>query len=158
MKSRMHSSRMRTARLLTTSHSARGWMGGGCSAHTPWMQNPPDADPLLLEADRRDPDPLVMSPVMHAGKPTPHRVHKQCAHPRFASGAFRNSLANLRGDWGHLSIIFIPGSATGITFFKVARMYSSRMHIARFSSHLYHWGGAAALPLGGVCLLIGSGG
>ena len=53
-RTRMHSSRMRTARLLTVSRSARG---GGL--------------PTSLEAD-----PLVMWPVMHAGKPTPTPVNR----------------------------------------------------------------------------------
>ena len=34
------------------------------SSQPPWMQTPPEADPL--EAD----PPLVMWPVMHAGKPS----------------------------------------------------------------------------------------
>ena len=70
---------MRTARLLTISHS-NPCMGGGGSGPLcrqtqgrtaqlpldvdPHMQTTPDADPL-------DADPLVMWPVMHTGKPTP---------------------------------------------------------------------------------------
>ena len=58
---------MRTARLLTVSHCMScisGWAG---SVQPPLLDAdpPPDADHPL------DADPLVMWPVLHAGKPTP---------------------------------------------------------------------------------------
>ena len=43
---RMHSSRMRTARLLTVSYSAGG--GGICPTPTPGYRTPMDADPPLV--------------------------------------------------------------------------------------------------------------
>ena len=41
---RMHSSRMRTARLLTVSRSSQGGGEVGASAQSHWMQTPPGAD------------------------------------------------------------------------------------------------------------------
>ena len=58
---------MRTARLLTVSHS------------NPLGGLPPDADPtcmetpLWMQTPPPEADPLVMWPVMHAGKPPPTR-------------------------------------------------------------------------------------
>ena len=60
---RMHSSRMRTARLLTVSCNARGW--GVCptplDAETPPGVDPPDADPSP-DADPLDADPSGCRP------------------------------------------------------------------------------------------------
>ena len=62
-KTRMHSSRMRTALFLAVSRSS--WGGGVC---TPPIQTPPDKDPLPLDRDppwtetplpERDPPPLL---------------------------------------------------------------------------------------------------
>ena len=65
---RMHSRRMRTARLLTISNSIPSILGGCCP--TPvgrcWgSAHPPDAEPSWRQT------PWVMWPVMHAGKPAP---------------------------------------------------------------------------------------
>ena len=82
----MHSSRMCTARLLTVSHSIPFILGE--SAQPP-LGCRHSLLPALLDADpppcrqtpswRQTPldaDPLVMWPVMHAGKPNPppHRI------------------------------------------------------------------------------------
>ena len=77
----MYSSRMRTVRLLTVSHSIPCILGGGgglpnpsrCRPH--WMQTLLDADPPGCRSPL-DADPLVMWPVMHAGKPTPLSMDK----------------------------------------------------------------------------------
>ena len=86
----MHSSRMRTARLLTVSHSFP-CISGRCLPNCPptqWRQSPLVADPPRMQAPlEADPleavspggrhlphwmqTPLAMWPVMHAGKPTP---------------------------------------------------------------------------------------
>ena len=66
MKTRMHSSRMRTVRLLIVSCSIPCISGGG------FCPTPHDAEPLpRMQTPRWMQTPLVMWPVMHAGKPTP---------------------------------------------------------------------------------------
>ena len=62
---RMHSSRMRSARLLTVSRSSQ--VGGEVGASA----QPPGCRPPHPEADPPGQSPLVMWPVMHVGKPTP---------------------------------------------------------------------------------------
>ena len=69
----MHTSRMRTARLLIIPCSA---LGGGSAQH-PWMQTP---------------HPLDMWPVKHAGKPapppTPDRMTDACENINLPQTSF----------------------------------------------------------------------
>ena len=58
---------MCTARLLAVSCSAHG----GSAQSPPQMQTLPDADPLWMQ------NPLVMWPVVHAGKPPPPPGQKE---------------------------------------------------------------------------------
>ena len=77
---RTHPSRMRTARLLTVPRSIP-CIGGGLPNPRPLEADPSqDADPppqiqIPPESDPLDAGPLVMWPVMHDGKPTPHPSH-----------------------------------------------------------------------------------
>ena len=63
---RMHSSRLSTARLLTVSHIIPCILGGHPSrCRPPWRQIPLDTDPPWMQT------PRSCDLVMHAGKPSP---------------------------------------------------------------------------------------
>ena len=113
----MHSSRMRTARLLTVSCSA----GGEVCPTPPWMQILPECRPPLDAGPPWMQTPpcrllLVIWPVMHAGEPTPpplNRMTHRCKNitlpqTSFAGGKYYFGTCQLACIcFGHVSENFI---------------------------------------------------
>ena len=85
---------------------------------TPRMQTPPDADPLLLDAD-----PPVMWLVMHAGKPTPldwQTPVKILPWPKQASKSLRKIVLTMERHPHHETLFeTAPGTAVNPLFLQV---------------------------------------
>ena len=124
----MHSNRMRTALLLTVSHSIPCILGGGGLPKCPWMQTPrcrPSLKQTPPEVYTLEADPLVMWPVIHAWKPPPvYRMTHRCKNitlPQIRK--LQECYFNFRNQKNKLiSQYHSPGSSCLISTFRTGIM------------------------------------